>query len=393
MVGASLALALAHQDLRLGLVEASIPNTGAVPSYDDRAIALAYGSRRIFDALALWPQVAPATQPIEQIHVSNRGHFGFTRLKASDEQVPALGYVVTARDLGAALLGCLRQQSRVEMVAPATVTAVFPEREAVRVLVKIEGSEVEHTARLLVAADGAQSFVRETLHFPARRWDYGESAVVANITPQLAHQGVAFERFTETGPVALLPLPDNRCALVWTVPNEDVDAVLAYDDRGFIDAFQQCFGSRLGRFERVSRRSSYRLSFLQTLNSVQPRIAVVGNAAHTLHPIAGQGFNLGIRDVAVLAEVIVEAQRRGEDIGALEVLTRYDRWRRSDQQLVAMATDGLARLFRQTWIPLRIARNLGMLVLDGIPYAKHRLARAAMGTAGRLPRLARGLSL
>lgn len=393
MVGASLALALANQDLRLGLVEASAPKVDALPSYDDRAIALAYGSRRIFDALALWPRIEPVAQAIKQIHVSNRGHFGFTRLKASDEQVPALGYVVTARDLGVALLGCLGQQSRVETIAPATVAAVFPEHKAVRVLVKIEGSEVEHTARLLVAADGAQSFVREALNFPARRWDYGESAVVANITPQLAPQGVAFERFTETGPVALLPMPDERCALVWTVPNEEVDAVLAYDDRVFISAFQQRFGSRLGRFERVSRRASYRLSFLRTLSSVQPRIAVIGNAAHTLHPIAGQGFNLGIRDVAVLAEVIVEAQRQGEDIGAIEVLRRYDQWRRSDQQAVAMATDGLARLFRQRWLPVRLARNLAMLALDGIPYAKHQLARAAMGTAGRLPRLARGLSL
>ena len=351
MVGASLALALANQDLRLGLVEASAPKVDALPSYDDRAIALAYGSRRIFDALALWPRIEPVAQAIEQIHVSNRGHCGFTRLKASDEQVPALGYVITARDLGVALLGCLGQQSRVETIAPATVTAVFPEHKAVRVLVKIEGSEVEHTARLLVAADGAQSFIREALNFPARRWDYGESAVVANITPQLAPQGVAFERFTETGPVALLPMPDERCALVWTVPNEEVDAVLAYDDRVFINAFQQRFGSRLGRFERVSRRASYRLSFLRTLGSVQPRIAVIGNAAHTLHPIAGQGFNLGIRDVAVLAEVIVEAQRQGEDIGAIEVLRRYDQWRRGDQQAVAMATDGLrlVRSSESTW--------------------------------------------
>jgi 2-octaprenyl-6-methoxyphenol hydroxylase len=393
MVGASLALALADQDLRLGIIEASLHEVDASPSYDDRAIALAYGSRRIFEALAVWPSIEPAAQAIEQIHVSNRGHFGFTRLKASDEQVAALGYVVTARDLGVALLGALRRQPRVETIAPATVTAVFPEGEAVRVLVKIGGSEVEHTAGLLVAADGAQSFIRDALGFRVRRWDYGESAVVANITPQIAPQGTAFERFTETGPVALLPMRGSRCALVWTVPNEEVGAVLAYDDRRFIQAFQQRFGSRLGRFERVGVRTSYRLSFLRTLNSVRPRIAVIGNAAHTLHPIAGQGFNLGIRDVAVLAEVIVEAQRHGQDFGAGEVLTRYDCWRRSDQQAVALATDGLARLFKQNWLPVRIARNLGMLALDGMPYAKHRLARAAMGTAGRLPRLARGLAL
>lgn len=393
MVGASLALALADQDLRLGIIEASVHAVEDSPSYDDRAIALAYGSRRIFEALALWPSIEPAAQAIEQIHVSNRGHFGFTRLRASDEEVAALGYVVTARDLGVALLGALSRQSRIETIAPATVTAVFPEGDAVRVLVRIGESEVEHTAGLLVAADGAQSFIREALGFRARRWDYGESAVIANITPQIAPQGTAFERFTEAGPIALLPMQGSRCALVWTVPNEEVGAVLAYDDRSFIQAFQYRFGSRLGRFERVGCRTSYRLSFLRTLNSVQPRIAVIGNAAHTLHPIAGQGFNLGIRDVAVLAEVIVEAQRHGEDFGTGEVLTRYDTWRRSDQQAVAMATDGLARLFKQQWLPVRIARNLGMLALDGIPYAKHRLARAAMGTAGRLPRLARGLAL
>jgi 2-octaprenyl-6-methoxyphenol hydroxylase len=393
LVGASLGLALAGRGLRLGVVEAVLPAAGAEPSYDDRAIALAYGSRRVFDALRVWPAIAPAAEPIREIHVSDRGRFGFTRLRAVDEDVPALGYVVTARELGGSLLSELDRRADVQLIAPARVTEVFPERERVRVQIDIDGVELEHTARLLVAADGGHSFVREALGFQTRRWEYAESAVVANITPERPHAGVAYERFTEHGPVALLPLSDGRCALVWTVPNERLDEVLGYDDAAFLHGFQARFGYRLGRFLQVGRRTGYPLSFLRVLDAVRPRVAVIGNAAHTLHPIAGQGFNLGVRDVAALAEVVADAQRDGRDIGASETLARYERWRRRDQQAVALATDGLARLFTSPLGPLRLARDLAMLTLDLVPPVKHLLARAAMGTTGRLPRLTRGLRL
>ncbi len=393
MVGASLAVALSGRGLRLGVIEAAPPGPGTQPSYDDRAIALAYGSRRIFDGLGLWPQIAPAAEPIRRIHVSDRGHFGSTRLDAAAEQVPALGYVVTARDLGTTLLAALRQRPDIELIAPARVTAL--RSESAQVLATVMQGEVgrELSARLLVAADGGDSFVRETLAIPVRRWDYGQSAVVANISPARPHGGVAYERFTADGPIALLPMREQRCALVWTVADAARDTVLGYDDARFIAQFQERFGYRLGRFLRVGRRAAYSLAFLRALEAVRPRIAIIGNAAHTLHPIAGQGFNLGIRDVAALAEVVDQVRRAGGDIGSAEVLADYERWRRRDQQLVSLATDGLVRLFTNPLAPLRLARNLGMLALDALPPAKHLLARAAMGSLGRLPRLARGLRL
>ena len=217
--------------------------------------------------------------------------------------------------------------------------------------------------------------------------------MVANISPHLPHEGRAFERFTEAGPVALLPMTNDRCALVWTVPDERLEETLALDDEAFIARFQERFGFRLGRFLKVGRRQSYPLSMLQAKESTRPRIAIIGNAAHALHPIAGQGFNLGLRDVAALAEVLVAAAGEGRDPGSDEALQAYERWRRRDQQLVGLATDALARLFGNPLSPLRAGRDLGMLALELLPAARQEIGRAAMGVGGRLPRLARGLSL
>jgi 2-octaprenyl-6-methoxyphenol hydroxylase len=252
------------------------------------------------------------------------------------------------------------------------------------------GQRVINTA-LLVAADGGQSFVREQLGLPTRQWQYGQSAIVTNVTPGRAHRNVAYERFTDTGPVALLPMSEGRCAVVWTVRDEQVGDVMALDDAAFLEAFQERFGYRLGRFLRVGRRASYPLQLLRVRESTSRRIAIIGNAAHTLHPIAGQGFNLGLRDVAALIDEVTGAWAAQRDIGAERVLTAYANWRHAEQRNVALATDGLARLFSNPLMPLRLGRNLGLLAMDLLPVGRHALARAAMGLSGRLPRPARGL--
>ncbi|MCB1773132.1 MAG: FAD-dependent monooxygenase, partial [Gammaproteobacteria bacterium] len=254
-----------------------------------------------------------------------------------------------------------------------------------------DGVVTTMSTRLLVGADGINSTIREQLDLPVSRWAYGQSAIVTNITPSRPHRNVAYERFTDTGPVALLPMSEDRCAVVWTVRDEQVDEVLALDDAAFLAAFQQRFGYRLGNFLRTGRRAAYPLQLLRARESVRGRVAVIGNAAHTLHPIAGQGFNLGIRDVAALAEVVASAQ--DGDIGAGQVLQEYEQWRLGEQRNVALATDGLARLFSNPLGPLRIGRNLGLLAMECLPGARHALARAAMGLAGRQPRLARGVRL
>jgi len=393
MVGASLAIALSGQGLRLGLIEAHVPGDPGQPGYDDRAIALAYGSRRIFESMQLWSDIRDDAQPIEKIHISDRGHFGFTRLSAKEEGVPVLGHVVTARRLGFSLLGRLRQCGDVEVIAPAEVVAVSSNERSANVQIKFQGEERSLSSKLLIAADGGKSFVREQLQIPVQQWEYGQTAVVTNITPSQPHNNVAYERFTDTGPIALLPMSEGRCAVVWTVRDEQLEDVMSLDDGQFLKAFQLRFGYRLGRFTRVGRRHSYPLSLLRARESVRQRIAIIGNAAHTLHPIAGQGFNLGIRDVAALVDVVLDAHRAGADIGDEAVLARYQTWRSGEQRGVALATDSLVRLFTNPLHTVQLGRNLGLLAMDLLPASKHRVARGAMGLIGRLPRLGRGVSL
>ena len=393
MVGASLVLALAGRGLRVALIEAHEANADSQPSYDDRAIALAHGSRLIFEAIGVWPDLEGLVEPIHDIHVSDRGHFGATRLHAVDERVPALGYVVTARELGRVLLDQLHREAAVDVFAPARVVDFDDRGDSVGVEIERGGLMTSLRCRLLAAADGGNSMIREKLDVPVVRWQYGQSAVVSNITPARPHGNVAYERFTDTGPVALLPMTEQRCAVVWTVRDEQVEEVLRLDDDAFLSAFQRRFGYRLGRFVRAGRRTAYPLSLLRARESVCGRVVIIGNAAHTLHPIAGQGFNLGIRDVAALAEVVDDAFSAGGDIGAAPALDRYRRWRTNEQRNVALATDGLARLFSNPLGIVRLGRNMGLLAMEFLPGAKHPLARGAMGLLGRQPRLARGVPL
>ena len=390
MVGATLAIALSGHGLKLALVEAAEPRVEAVPNYDDRAIALAYGAQRIFQALGLWPELARRAAPIRHIHVSEQGGFGIAHLDAEEEAVPALGQVITARDLGEVLLARLARLDDLDLIAPARVRWAAVADDLARVGLD---DERQLTAPLLVAADGGDSFIRDHLGFVVERRAYHQSALVANVTPGRPHGDTAYERFTAQGPLALLPMPGDRCGLVWTLADENLDQHLALDDDSFLARLQAAFGWRLGRFQKVGRRAGYPLQQLLVPETVKPRVAVIGNAAHTLHPVAGQGFNLGIRDLAVLAEVVLDAHRAGQDPGSEAVLDRYRQWRQQDQQRVARLTDGLVRLFSNRWPPLRLGRNLGLLGLELCPPARHRIARTAMGLEGRLPRLARGLPL
>lgn len=394
LIGASLVCALAGQDLRIALIEAAPFAASAHPSYDDRAIALAQGTKRIFQTLGLWKTLGSTAAPIRKIHISERGGAGFAHLDSRDEGVDALGYVAEARLIGAALLTKLPTLSGVELLCPARLERVAVEPEAARAAIRL-GDErtVELRASLLIAADGANSPVREQLGIAVLRWEYGQQAIIANVTPTLPHNHVAYERFTPDGPVALLPMSDNRCAVVCTVNDPDAPTVMGLDEAGFIALLHQRFGDRLGPFSRVGRRQAYPLFLLKSREHARPRVAIIGNAAHTLHPIAGQGFNLGIRDVAALAEVIANARRNGQDIGDLAVLNRYADWRRWDQRRTIAFTDALNRLFASPLPPVRAARDLGLLAFDLCPSVKHWFARQTMGLDGRLPKLTRGLTL
>ncbi|MFQ6021935.1 MAG: 2-octaprenyl-6-methoxyphenyl hydroxylase [Acidiferrobacterales bacterium] len=394
LVGLSLACALGRSDLSVAVIESADLTAALVPSDDARTLALAYGSKRIFEGIGVWSDIqARGVTPIKRIHVSNRGHFGVTRLNAAGAGIEALGYVVEMPVLGAVLYQTLAAFDSIHVISPATMEKITFGNDAVSLDVGQRGLTKTITARLIVGADGGRSRVREAVGIDARRVDYGQSAIVANISASIAHGNVAYERFTDSGPLALLPMRDNRCTVVWSARTREVDTILGWDDNAFLQRLQERFGDRLGRFCQVSRRQAYPLYLTRVDEHVCARAALVGNAAHTVHPVAGQGFNLGLRDVATLSEVLVDATRAGHDIGDVQVLAQYMKLRERDTAAVTAFTDGLIRIFANSFAPLAFARNLGLIATDLLPPLKRALIRRSSGLAGRLPRLARGLPL
>lgn len=391
MVGASLAVTLRPLGLRVALIESVPLQSDAQPSFDERTTALSNGSRRIFSGLGVWESIAAEAAPIRRIHVSDQGRFGFARIDARDEGVAALGFVVANRVLGAALWERLEHQPGLEVFCPAQVDEVAAETDRVDLrLTRGDGSVCELTTRLLVAADGAQSSMRSILGIAATTWDYEQSAIVTNVATRKFHDHVAYERFTPTGPLAILPLADGRCTVVWTLAPDVAESTMQLTNDEFLAALQERFGFRLGRFTRVGRRHSYPLALTRAEERVGTRVVIIGNAAQGLHPIAGQGFNLGLRDVATLAEVISESTAT---LGEESMLARYDEWRRTDRRSVIAFTDGLIRLFNNPLGSIRAARDLGLLLFDVLPPAKSALSALSLGVTGRLPRLARGMPL
>lgn len=389
MVGASLAAALAPLPLKVLVVEPHPPSSRTQPSYDDRATAVSEGSRRILEGIDCWSPVAPRAAPIREIHVSERGRFGATRLKAAEHGLGSFGHVVENRALGAALWSRLGACPGVECWSPATVEGIEDLRDSVRVTVAREGAKpVRVVARLLVAADGARSRLREMAGIGHESRDYGQVALIANVTPTRDAAGTAYERFTPDGPLAVLPLTDGRVTVVWTVSPAEAESVSALDDDGFRDALQAAFGHRLGRFVRVGGRAAYPLALVQAGAWYAGRLVLAGNSAHGIHPVAGQGFNLGLRDVAALAELVAADPQ--DDPGRPGLLAEYAAWREEDRRETIRYTDGLVRLFTSPLGPVRLARALGLVGLELLPPARSALVRRGAGLAGRLPRLSLG---
>jgi 2-octaprenyl-6-methoxyphenol hydroxylase len=394
MVGATLALALAPLELSIVLIEAAAPGTAEPPSFDERTTALANGSARTYRALDVWRDMEREATPIRRIHVSEQGSFGVARIDAGEQGVDSLGYVISNRAIGAALWPALAAQPWIHVVTPARVTDTSIEGGTRRLEIETIEGPTQLDARLVVAADGARSVLRDRAGIPATHWDYGQTAIVATLTTQRFHDHVAYERFTPDGPLAMLPLADGRCGLVWTHAPDESARLMALPDDAFLTELERAFGLRLGRLLGVGRRQSYELALTRADRHTAPRLAIVGNAAQSLHPIAGQGFNLGLRDAASLAEVLAEELAAGgTDPGAETVLDAYATWRAEDRRRIVGFTDGLVRLFGTPLWVVRNLRGLGLLAFDALPPAKRTLARLSVGAAGRVPRLARGAAL
>lgn len=389
MIGSSLALALAPLSLRVAVVEPVTPAADAQPSFDDRSTALSRSTQRMYEAMGLWPAIAAASTPVTRIHVSDQGSFGFSHIDAEEQGVEALGYVVINRVLGRVLQDALPQVPNLDLFCPAKITAaqLGPDRATVT-LQRGDGETEALDCRLLVAADGARSAVRDMLGITAQQVAYGQRAIVGNLLPEKPLQNCAYERFTRNGPLAMLPITDGRAGFVWTVAEDDAERILALDEQDFLAELQQAFGYRLGSLSRVGKLNSYPLHLSKALRLAATRSVLVGNAAHGLHPVAAQGFNLGLRDVAALCDCIADF-----DLDDPQLLQKYAEWRKNDQGKLVGFTDGLVQLFSDRRRPVRALRGLAMLGFDMVPGVRSLFARHTMGLAGRLPRLSRGVPL
>ena len=390
LVGASLALGLSGTGVRVLLVESVAPDSEAQPSFDERTTALGNASRRIFQGLGIWERLAAQAAEIRVIHVSDAGRFGCARLTAREQGIEAFGYVIPNRLIGEALWQALAPAPGVESRVPARIEDLQVGTEGVGFTVADAGGRERIASRLVVAADGAHSIVRAAAGIETAVEDYDQVAIAAAVVTDRPHDGTAYERFTPSGPIAVLPLRGGGYGTVWASAPRRAAELMALSAEAYLGELQRCFGWRVGRFVHLGRRASYPLKLTRAATSVATRTVLIGNAAQALHPIAGQGFNLGLRDAALLAELIARA---GGDAGAPQLLRRFSEARAADRSGVVRFTDSLVRVFDSRMPGVSLLRNLGLVLFDLAPPAKRALARVSLGFSGPAPRLARGLPL
>jgi len=382
LVGASLAVALAASSRRVCLIEAATPPT-SVPLWDERCIALNDASHRIFETFGIWERLVPDAEPIIATHISEKGRFGTTRFNASEAGIDALGYNVPLRAIGAALMQAMAAAPNLTVIQPARVIAADTADDAVTLELGRDTGIERIRARLVVAADGARSIMRDLLGITAETRDYGQHAIVSAVGLSRPHQGVAYERFTPDGPLALIPKPDQYASLVWTVPSARTGDMLALSDGDYLAAAQEVFGGRLGRFTALGARRGYPLARVMSDQLTAPRTVFIGNAAQSLHPVAAQGFNLGLRDVAALASRLAETG--DADPGSASVLRDYEQLRARDRGRVSDFTDFMVRSFSNRIPGLAQARHWGLVAVDLAPPLRAAMLRQHLGQLG-LPR-------
>ena len=387
IAGNCLALALQSSNLKIAIVEASTRQQLHDSPAGDRALALASGTVTMLDALGVWETAKSAATPIDKIHISDQGHFGKTRLSAKQERVAALGYVMTARDLEDAVADLIAQTD-IKQINPARVMGIASDESLAHISLKQGDTALTLSAKLVVGADGGQSSVRKLLDIEQSITDYQQTAIVTTIKTAVAHDNTAFERFTSSGPLALLPFKDEY-AVVWTRSTADAEQLMLESETEFLTHLQEVFGYKLGAFSLTAARRSFPLSLIRANSMYSGRTVIIGNAVHQLHPVAGQGFNLGLRDVVQLAEVVLKATEQNQDIGAYPLLNQYAEQRQKDHDTVIHFTNGVVKLFSNEWLSFAAARNAGLALLDSLPGAKKQLARYAMGLNTRMPHIAK----
>ncbi len=388
--GLTLGIACASAGLAVALIDREAPPRTLDRHFDGRTSAIAYGSKRVLEAIGVWPLLAAKAQPILDIRVADGASPLFLHYDHREVGDEPLGWIVENRDLRAALHRRAGELPSLKLLAPASVETVSRD-DAAAVLALADGRTIR--AELVAAADGKDSPQRRAAGIRALAWSYPQKAIVTTVRHERPHRGVAVEHFLAAGPFAILPMQGDRSSIVWTERVALAPKLLALDEAAFKRELAARFGDFLGALEPEGPRWSYPLAFLHAERMIAHRLALVGEAAHLIHPIAGQGLNLGIRDTAALAECLVDGRRLGLDLGDATILARYERWRRFDTTLLAAATDGLNRLFSNSVPPVRLARDAGLVAVGQVPPLKRLFMRHAMGIVGELPRLAKGEQL
>ncbi len=388
MVGAALACALGGSRLRVAVVEASeAPSAVGTGDYDLRVSAITRASQRIFESVGAWDAMAALrVSPFRHMHVWDAGGSGVIHFDSAEVGEATLGHIIENRVVQESLLARLRDFDNVTVLRPAALDVFTVGSDGVTVRLR-DGSELD--ARLLVGADGARSSVRAQAGIAVRGWAYDQTAVVATVRTQRSHEETAWQRFLPNGPLAFLPLGDGSCSIVWTTTPEEAEALLGLGDDEFLRRLSDAFDQRLGPVIATGPRAAFPLRLRHAAQYVQPRLALIGDAAHTIHPLAGQGVNLGLLDAATLAEVLLDAAARRRDLGDLAVLRRFERWRKGDNLAMMAAMEGFKRAFGSGLAPVRLLRNAGLGLVNGAGPLKRVFIRHAMGLGGDLPRLAR----
>ena len=390
-VGATLACALADIGARVLLADPAAGDAQSSPAFAPRPLAVSLASQRVLGSIGVWDEVGARATPIRSIHVSEAGRFGVVRLEARECAVESFGSVVAAGELGTALRGAVGRRSAIRRTEGRIVDAdICAEFVASHVIEPAGGGSFAFAASLLVVADGGRSELRDALGIGTRVRDYLQSAIASVVAVRTPCARTAYERFTPDGPVALLPMGGPRYGLVWSCEEERAERLGGMPAREFTAALDTVLGGRLGGIVAVDDRTVFPLRLVRADTVAAERVVLIGNAANHLHPVAGQGFNLGVRDAACLAEVVAGARRDGCTSGDASTLERFRRWRRADHAVVARFTDGLIDIFGHRFSPVALARAPALALLDLAPPLKRALARRAMGLGGRAPRLALG---
>lgn len=411
MIGATLGIALASAGVRVTIIDRLAVDTMTAGPYDGRTTAIAAAARRALEALGVWPLLVADAAAIDDIRISDGRlepgaaeartsrlylHFDHRELVEGRDPAQPMGHIVENRFIRRALLQRLAQMPTATLLAPVETVEITRDDAAAAVTLR-DGRVL--SAPLLVSAEGKAGALREQAGIGALQWRYEQTAIVCVAEHELPHRGVAYEKFLPGGPFAILPMTDDpqsgahRSSIVWSERADLVPPLMKLDVDSFAREFAQRFGSHLGAVRPSGPRYHYPLSLMHAERYVAQRLALVGDAAHAIHPIAGQGWNLGLRDVVALAEVVVDARRLGLDIGGGAVLEAYERWRRVDNLTLVAATDALNRLFSNDLPPVRLARDLGLAAVNRLPPLRRFFMRHAMGAVGDQPRLTRGLPL